>query len=137
MLGETILLGTLAVTAYRDWKEKKIYVCGVLLCGIAGLLLHILFQERALTDMLAGASVGVMVLVIAKIGGECIGMGDGLVLMISGIFLGFWGNVSLLLTALFFAAGTAWFLLVIKGKGRKYRLPFVPFLLAAYLVHLV
>lgn len=137
MIGNTVLLGVLAISAYKDWREKKVYIYGTLFCGIAGILLHILFQEHTLTDMLGGAAVGIAVLLVAWLGRECIGIGDGIILVVSGVFLGFWKNVMLLLTALILAAITALFLIVVKRKERKYRLPFVPFLLVAYLMQLL
>ena len=134
MIGDTVLLGVLAVSAYRDWMEKKIYIYGPLLCGIVGILLHVLFQECTLAEMIGGTAVGAAVLLIAWLGRECVGIGDGIILMVSGIFLGFWRNLMLLLTALIMATVAALFLLVVKRKERKYRLPFIPFLLAAYLM---
>ena len=80
--------------------------------------------------------IGVVLLLIAWTGRECIGAGDGVMLVASGTFLGFWGNLRLLIAALFLAAVAALFLLVIKRKGRNYRMPFLPFLLVAYLFQL-
>ncbi|MBO5068950.1 MAG: prepilin peptidase [Roseburia sp.] len=137
MIGDTVILGVLAISAYRDWMEKKIYIYGPIFCGIIGILLHVLFQERTLADMLGGAAVGAAVLLVAWLGRECVGIGDGIILVVSGVFLGFWRNLTLLLTALVLAAMAALFLLVVKRKERKYRLPFVPFLLAAYLMQLI
>lgn len=137
MIGNAVLLGVLAVSAYRDWMEKKICIYGPLLCGIAGILLHVIFQERTHVEVLGGVAVGGAVLLIAWLGRGCVGSGDGIMLIVSGIFLGFWRNLTLLLTALAMAAVAALFLLVVKRKERKYRLPFVPFLLAAYLLQLL
>ncbi len=135
--GRIILLGALAISAYRDWKEKQVYLYVPLLSGIAGIVLHILYQEHSLPDMLGGVAVGAAVLLIAWIGRECVGIGDGIMLMVTGIFLGFWENLALFFTALLLAGGVALFLLAAKRKERSYRLPFLPFLLAAYLVQLL
>lgn len=132
-----VLLGTLAVSAYRDCREKQVYVYSMLITGIAGLLLHLLYHERMLADLLAGAGIGAAVILFAYMTKECIGTGDGAVLTVTGIFLGFWANLQLFMTALFLAGITALILLITKKKGRRYRLPFVPFLLAAYLVQLI
>lgn len=137
MIGNTVLLGVLAISAYKDWMEKKVYIYGTLFCGIVGILIHVLFQERTLTDMLGGVAVGIAILFVAWLGRECVGIGDGIILVVSGVFLGFWRNLMLLLTALLLAAVAALFLIVVKRKERKYRLPFVPFLLAAYLMQLL
>lgn len=136
LLGDTILLGVLGIAAYRDWKEKTVCLYLPLLAGIMGLLIHLAFREHTLADVLGGVGIGIIVLLIAACSGECVGMGDGLMLMASGAFLGFWRNLELLLTALLFVGAAALFLIVIKRKRRDYRVAFLPFLLAAYLLQL-
>lgn len=137
MIQQVVLLGILAVAAYKDYKEKSVYLCGMLLAGIAGILLHLLFQTPTLPDMLAGAGIGVIVIAAALLTGESIGIGDGVVFLVSGIFLGFRQNLELFLTALFLAGGVALFLLVVKRKRRTYQLPFLPFVAVAYLIQLL
>ena len=137
MIQSIVLLGTLALAAYRDFKDQNVYLYSMLLAGVAGIFLHIWYQSPTLPDMLGGAAIGVMLMFIARLTGESIGMGDGLALVVTGIFLGFWGNLELFLMALFFAGATALFLLIVKKKGKKYRLPFLPFLAAAYLIQLL
>ena len=136
LVGETVLLGVLGMAAYKDWKEQRVYLQMLFVAGIAGLILHLLYEEHTLVDLLGGVGVGVVILLISWGGGECIGLGDGMLLMVSGLFLGFWDNLRLLMTALLLVGGVALFLLVIKKKKRSYRVPFLPFLLAAYLFQL-
>lgn len=136
VLGNMTLLGILAVTAYRDWKEQSICLYLPLAAGIAGVLLHVFCRENSLVDIFMGVSVGLVMLLVAWLGRECVGVGDGVMLMVSGVFLGFWRNLELLLTALFLAAIAALFLLIVKRKGKGYRMPFLPFLLVAYLFQL-
>ena len=57
-VGEVLLLGIFAVTAYRDWKEQMICVYVPLVAGIAGLVLHLMFPTQKLTDLLLGAGIG-------------------------------------------------------------------------------
>lgn len=137
MIGNAMLLGILAVGAYRDWKEKHIYLYLPAGALVLALILHILCRERAITDMLSGAAVGVIMIIIGRFTGEAVGIGDGLMLVASGVFLGFWENLCLLMTALLLV-GCAALLLATLGKKRKdYRVPFLPFLLAAYLLQLI
>ncbi len=137
MIGNTMLLGILAVSAYRDWKEKQIYLYLPAGALVLGLILHILCRERALTDMLAGAAVGIVMIMIGWATGEAVGIGDGLMLVVSGIFLGFWENLCLLMTALLLVGAAALLLMAVGKKGKDYRLPFLPFLLTAYLLQLI
>ena len=62
---------------------------------------------------------------------------DGMILVVSGIFLGFEKNVEVFVMGLFLAGITSLFLSVIRRKGRTYRIPFAPFLLAGYLFVMV
>lgn len=132
-LGEVVLLGVFGLGAYWDWKEQQICLYFPILAGIAGIILHLVFQEHTWMELLLGMVIGVVVLFVAWFGGESIGIGDGMMLVASGTFLGFWGNLELLMIALFISGITALFFIVVKRKGRKDRLPFIPFLLAAYL----
>ena len=129
-----VLLLVLAGAAYEDLKEKRIHVFIPVGAAAIGLLL---WRQRTFGDVLLGMAVGVAVLLPAVLGRGSIGAGDGMILAACGIFLGFWANLTLLMTALMFAGMAALFLLVIKRKGRNYRMPFVPFLLAAYLFGLL
>lgn len=137
MVGNTMLLAVLAVSAYRDWREKQIYLYLPVGAMILGLIWHLVCQERALEDMLLGAVVGLVMMIIGKVTGEAIGIGDGIMLVVSGVFLGFWGNMCLLMTALLLVGCVSLVLIVIGKKGKDYRLPFLPFLLVAYLLQLL
>lgn len=122
-VGEVLLLGIFAVTAYRDWKEQMICVYVPLAAGIAGLVLHLMLPTQKLTDLLLGAGIGAVLLLAAWVSREEIGYGDGAMLMASGIFLGFWRNVELFLTALMLIVPAALFGLIVKHRRKDYRMP--------------
>lgn len=82
---------------------------------------------------IAGAVTGAMVCGMAKISRGQIGSGDGLLLTITGILLGFWGNMELFLAGLFFCAIFSAGAIILRHKGRGYGVPFVPFLAGAQL----
>lgn len=136
LIGQTVLLAVFGMAAYRDWKEKQIYLYMPIMAGIVGLILHLLYQERTLLEIFLGAGLGVIMIIIALVSRESIGIGDGVMLMVSGIFLGPWKNLELLISALMLVGVTALFLIVVKKKERNYRVPFLPFLLVAYLFQL-
>ena len=77
-----------------------------------------------------------VLLLAAWVSREEIGYGDGAMLMASGIFLGFWRNVELFLTALMLIVPTALFGLIVKHRRKDYRMPFLPFLFVAYVFQL-
>lgn len=132
-LGKVVLLGVFGLGTYWDWKEKQIYLYFPILASIVGMILHLIFQEHSWKELLCGMTIGVVVLLVSYFSRESIGMGDGMMLIASGTFLGFWANLELFMIALLLSGVTALFLIVVKRKGRKDRLPFIPFLLVAYL----
>lgn len=136
-IGKVLLLLVFAKAAYEDCKEKEIYVYLPISAMIVELGMHLVYQDAKLADILLGASVGGLLLLIAWGSRGSVGIGDGMMLVVSGVFLGFWGNVVLLMTALGMVGILALFLIVIKRKEKHYRLPFVPFLLVAYLAELL
>lgn len=60
-------------------------------------------------------------------------MGDALLMLVLGIYLGLEAALDVLLLALFLAAVWAGILLFVGKKGRNYAFPFVPFLLIGYM----
>ena len=117
-VGEVLLLGIFAVTAYRDWKEQMICVYVPLAAGIAGLVFHLMLPTQKLTDLLLGAGIGAVLLLAAWVSREEIGYGE------------------LFLTALMLIVPTALFGLIVKHRRKDYRMPFLPFLFVAYVFQL-
>lgn len=132
-----VLLIFMAAAAYQDWKEKQINVAILLVAAFCGMVLQAGLQKESIRSILAGVSVGLVLLLLAWITGGSVGAGDGMMFMVCGVYLGFRENMNLLMTALIMAGITALFMIVVKKKGRNYRLPFVPFALAAYLFQLL
>lgn len=137
LLKGTIVLGLFAVTAYRDWKEKSIYLYIPIIAAIVSVILHLVYRDNSLVDMLSGAGIGAVMILIAWVSKESVGIGDGVMLMVSGLFLGFRANMELFITALLLAGVAALMLMVGMRKERSYRMPFIPFLLVAYVFQLI
>jgi leader peptidase (prepilin peptidase)/N-methyltransferase len=69
--------------------------------------------------------------------GESIGMGDSALIMLLGFLFGVRRQVLWVFLAVLFCALAAAVLMITRRVGRKSRLPFVPFLLAAFCVTLI
>lgn len=136
-IAETVLLFILAGAGYEDFQEKKIHLLIPLAGGVAGILLQVIFRERGVADLLLGSVPGAVFLMISLWGKGVVGGGDGMMLLVCGIYLGFWESIALLFLALWLIGITALFFIVIKRKGKHDSLPFVPFLAAAYLIGLL
>ncbi len=84
-----------------------------------------------------GVAVGVFLYLMSKATRGAVGEGDALVYLMTGVTLGFFGNIELLTLSLFFSAIVSVFLLVFRKVGKKKRIPFVPFTAIAYGVVMV
>jgi leader peptidase (prepilin peptidase)/N-methyltransferase len=133
---KVILGGLLVLCGIQDIVNKKIYL-GVV--GVGAILVTVCIpfcNVINLPDRMGGLAVGVGVVLISLYTRGMIGMGDGLLLCVTGIALGFWGNVELFAIALFIAATLSVVLLIFRVVDRKKSLPFVPFLLCGYVIYL-
>lgn len=130
-----IVLGIfLFMEGIRDFKRHRIAMWSVFLFAVVGIALGIPEGMSVWRDMAAGITVGLVVLVLAKITEGKIGFGDGWVLMVTGLYLGFRGNLFLFMTALFVSAVTSVILLLSRRADKKTELPFVSFLFISYIL---
>ena len=131
------VLGMLGICSIEDIRKKEIQSIRVLCFGIGGILLHLWQRNQSLYSMLGGIAVGAAVIILSLVSGGIIGIGDGLVLCVAGIYIGGINTMRLLLTGLFLSSLYALVLLLMHRKRRKDTIPFIPFLLAAYLILLI
>ncbi len=124
----------LLICAIQDIFKKRVLlwlICiGAVMTGVC-----LPFIDRlSVVDCLGGLAVGLVTLLISKITAGKIGMGDGILLCVTGIGLGFWNNLELFGIALFLAAVLSIFLLIFRIVDRKKSIPFIPFLFTGYLI---
>jgi len=124
---------TLLLCSIQDVIQKKICLWMVAIGGALTGMCILQYKTISLQDSLGGILVGVGVVLISKATGGKIGMGDGLLLCLTGMGLGLWGNIELFAYALFAAALVSIVLLMLHLVDRKKSIPFVPFLLLSYL----
>lgn len=137
MIESYVLLGTLGVHSFEDIKRKKITVSITLFSAILGVLLHLLFQRESIYSMLAGMLSGAGIILFSKLSRGRIGMGDGLVFMLTGLYLGLWENLFLMLISFGLAGLWGLYQLLIQHKSRYHRMAFVPFLFLGYILLIV
>lgn len=132
MIQSVTFLGILGVLSYEDLKKREVTTWVVLFAGIVGILYHLLFWENTIYSLLLGVIPGFAALLLSYLTEESIGMGDSLVLCVAGLFLG-GSKVCVLIVTSFILCGLFGLLaLVIFRKGRKWEIPFLPFLFCAY-----
>ena len=133
MIQSYTLRGMLGICAWEDYRRKRVLIYPVLIFAIAGLVLHLCYMDITVFNMLAGIAIGLLLLFISRITDGRIGMGDGMILIVSGIYLGFTENIRLFFHGLLFCGIWSLFLLIIRKRKRDDEIAFVPFLFLAYL----
>lgn len=124
----------LLIEGFRDFRKRKISVLSVLIFAVLGIVLEIPEGITVWKEITAGIMVGAVVLGLAKITEGKIGVGDGWVLIVTGLFLGFRGNLFLFMAALFASAVVSIVLLLCGKADKKTQLPFVSFLFIGYML---
>jgi len=122
-------ISLLALCSIQDMKRHKIRVAYPLLWGIAGFCLNLKEMGAA---CLAGSVPGICLMLFSFATGGGIGLGDGLLLAVVGLLTGLEESLWVLLGALLLSSALSLGMLVQGKWNRKHTVPFVPFLLAAY-----
>ena len=130
---QCIFLVYISALAVMDFKYRKLPL-KTLLSGLfiaaAGCLCG---REISPVLLATGGCMGIVFLLISRVSGESFGYGDSILILIIGIFLGFWNLMYLLLGAFSMAAVFSAVMTIKHRFNRKSSFPFVPFLAAAYL----
>ena len=137
MWSQAVVMGMLTLCSAEDIKKKQIRLNSVLIFGILGIFFHMLWRMQSIENLLLGMSVGVVLLFLSVLTGGRIGAGDAVLLIVTGIYLGLEQNLELFFCGLLLCSMWSLGLLVMRKKSRKDSVPFVPFLLAAYMGMLV
>ncbi len=118
----------------EDIRKRTVPVIPMMIWGMAGVLLHLYNGRISYVSMLGGLIPGIVVYVLSILTHEKIGKGDAILLVITGIYMGFWGNIFMLWIGMIMAAVGGVISMTFFKKGKNYELPFVPFLFAGFLM---
>ena len=132
---KAVVLLLLSLNSYTDIKSREISLLSVLAGSLTGIVLA--FTSGGFTPVwLAGLGTGTAACICGLVCGGGIGVGDGLVLLAMGTLLSWRLVLGSFLTALLFSAVYAGILLTFRKAKRKDSFPFIPFLLAGYVIAL-
>lgn len=135
---ETIsLLGMLFFMGYEDIKTHKVRDILLLIFGLIGMMFHISNGRISFVSLLGGFLIGCFLFLISLITHEKIGKGDAFVIMLTGIFLGFWQNILLSWLAFSLAGIVSFAAIILKKKNVNDELAFIPFVFLGYLFLLI
>lgn len=121
----------------EDIKSRKLSIYPLGVFCMAGIFLRLFYEKGGMTDMLCGMSMGIIMLVLAKVTGEAIGYGDGMVILICGIYSGWKETLLILYFAFVLVMIFSFGAIIRKGFCRDMSIPFVPCVFWGYLGGLV
>lgn len=128
-----IILIWLFLCSFQDIRKKKIHIILIGAGCLCILLYSFVLADVSIISRLAGLSLGIFMLLINLITRGQIGAGDGLIVSIMGMGLGFSQMAFILANSLFGSAVFAIGLIIFRKAGRKRAIPFIPFLLIGYI----
>lgn len=135
---QLILVIWLLVLSWQDIRKKEVSVV-VLLLGAAialasvGAAIGMKFEVGIWLSKGFGMLFGITLMLLSKTSKGGIGMGDAIVLTITGIVFGFWDNLCLFFYSLVISAVYAGILLVMKKIHKKQSIAFLPFIVVGTL----
>lgn len=121
----------LGMGTFFDVKDRELPVIFLVVFGSLGIIWNLLWRYQSLQELVLGVSLGGTFLAVGFISKEQIGYGDGMGLVILGVFEGVKGLVPVIVSAfLFSGVYGVWNILGLKKSGSE-TMPFYPFLLLA------
>lgn len=139
MFGTIGAIGLLGVSSYFDVRWKRIPLAALAAGGIWALVWTVInmvgqgvFQTllASLPALLPGGGL----LILSRLTEKKVGSGDGILLLLLGLLLGAGEVLLLFCVGLFLQSLVAVVLVLIKKADKQTCIPFVPFLLAAWML---
>lgn len=124
----------LAMLAAEDIRERKISVNKLLIFALLAVCYRIFMKELWWQEILGAVSPGIMLLLLSWSTNESIGYGDGMTVVVLGLWMGGWFTLQILGIGILLTGIYAVWRVIRKKRGV---IPFVPFLLAGMEVALI
>ena len=139
-LSSFVVLLYLIISSLHDIKTHtisvKLSVCTIIICTIMKLFAFDYDIYTLFMWLICGCIVGSFLLILSFLSKECLGYGDGIALIVTGIGSGL--KISFLTCGFAFITASVYacFLLIMK-RNKNASFPFLPFICAAYLLQLL
>lgn len=134
-----IVFGYLCLLSFYDLKYRSVPHLALMGGSVSAFIIaggNLLITGKDWWDIAAGLIPGGFILIIAYLTGK-IGYGDGWLLLIVGLVLGYRSSIILFLSSLLLISAMSITLILIKKAKKEMELPYIPFLAAATLVNIM
>lgn len=132
-----LVLFLLLFNSFLDWRKREVSLFSLGGFGVVGIGLNLWLGYQSVIEAAGGVALGILLLAAAFFTREAIGFGDGLLICITGIYLGFWENLSLLFTGAVCCVGILGIAIFAGRLKMADRVPLVPFLLLAFIGRMI
>lgn len=126
----------LMYSSWTDIRRREISGRALMIFGVVGLLFTYIGIQLEGFLFCTGILLGLFLMVLSVLTQGELGMGDGLLVLVIGLFLGGEKTLAVLLTGMLLAALFSMTMLVARGFMRRHPFPFVPFLLGGFALNL-
>ncbi len=122
------------LTALDDIKTKRIRLIEIAFFTLLGIIIDLYKRPYSLQSIVGGVLVGGGVFIFSCISKEKIGKGDGLIVMVAGLYLGFINTIAVVWLASILAAVIGLIMIRKHGDRMDLEIPFAPFLFVSYMI---
>lgn len=122
----------LLLFSIQDIRKKMLNSRTLFAFAIIAVMISIFVQDVSWAERVLGLLTGLFFILISKLTSGQIGIGDGLLISITGFALGFWNNFWMICYGFFLVAIYSILLLIICWSNKKRKIPFIPFLFLSY-----
>lgn len=123
----------LILSTLIDLRKKEVNISLCISVALVGLIYEIFISKTDILSIILGILPGIFLMLTSIVTNEEVGKGDAAILSTIGIFLGLKKTILVLIYALFSTIIIGGILLLIRKKNKKYKIPFVPFILFSYI----
>ena len=123
----------LILSTLLDLRKKEVNISLCIIFALVGLIYEIFISKTDILSIILGIIPGIFLMLTSIVTNEEIGKGDAAILCTIGIYLGLKKSILVLIYALFMTVIIGGILLLIRKKNKKYKIPFVPFILCSYI----
>lgn len=134
MLVNGVVALILTVESISDIKSQSIALPRLVIYMVFSLLGNLIFRYQSFVSLVGGIVVGVMFLGFGLLTKEGVGYGDGAMFMCLGAVLGLYENLRLLMYSLLVASVVGGLYALVRRKGMKIQIPFIPCVLVTFLI---
>ena len=123
----------LIIFSVEDILYREISVKVILVFLLMGIGIRVYDNTLLSTEIFWGIFIGMIIIASSIILAGNIGVGDGIIFVLTGLFLGIADNLRILIFYVTISGIIGGLLIILKIKKKDYKMPFTVFILISYI----